>query len=67
MNKKNKKAKRITKQAQVRVKTGVKSGDSCRSDADCPPNFYCIDKNCISIQHPFYNGEPPRYNKFTVA
>ena len=53
MQKNTKKAKRITKRTQLRVRTGLKSGDSCRSDADCPPNFYCIDKNCISIQPPF--------------
>lgn len=35
MQKKTKKAKRITKHTQLRVKTGIKSGLHCQSDADC--------------------------------
>ena len=36
MKKKTKKANRITKQTQLKVKTGIKSGQfDCKSDADC--------------------------------
>lgn len=50
MKKKIKEANRISKRAQLRVKTGLKSGqwDECRSDADCTDIFYpvCIDNYC---------------------
>jgi len=42
MKKKNKKAKRITKRTQLRVRTSVKSG--LNPDIVCP--LFCIEDNC---------------------
>ena len=43
MKKKNK--KRITKQVQMRVRTGLKSG-VCNSDAACNPGLVCKQGVC---------------------
>jgi len=50
MKKKTKKAKRFTKQTQLKVRTGVKSGvlEKCRSDADCPMAYeVCFEGVCV--------------------
>jgi len=50
MRKKTKKAKRITKQTQLKVRTGVKSGlgEKCSSDADCPMAYeVCFEGECV--------------------
>ena len=50
MRKKTKKAKRITKQTQLKVRTGVKSGlgEKCRTDADCPDAYaVCFNEECV--------------------
>ena len=47
MRKKTKKAKRITKHAQLRVRTGVKAGTACD---DC-------DQECLDILGPCPPGE----------
>ena len=46
-----KKTKKITQQAQLKVRTGLRSGqwERCQSDADCPNSDYpfCIDTQCV--------------------
>ena len=47
---KNKKAKRIIKHSQLKVRTDVKSGlgEKCRTDTDCSEDFAtCFNEECV--------------------
>ena len=51
MKKKTKKAKRITKLVQLKVRTGLKSGQFCLSDADCTSSTpYCVMGRCVECR-----------------
>ena len=43
---KKKTKKRITKHVQLKVRTGIKGGQECQSDADCPLGYGCLDNSC---------------------
>ncbi len=46
MKKNIKKAKRIAKQRQLKVRTGIKGGQECQSDADCYDGKVCRSDWC---------------------
>ena len=50
---KKKTKKRFTKHVQLKVRTGIKSGQSCNSDADCSEQrhaIYCVDQYCVECR-----------------
>jgi len=66
MKKKTKKAKRFTKQTQLQVRTGLKGGQPCESDANCTYSErpFCVNSSCKECRT---DADCPRATSFCSA